>query len=181
MPVEDATDERRNEGDLGLGAGDGLGEAEEKGQIAVYALALEYFGGLDAFPSGGDFDQHAVLGDAGFFVEGDDLARFGEGAGGVEGKTRVHFGGDATGDDFEDFEAEDDEQAINDLIEAGGGTGVGDGFIEQGGILGHGGGLEDERGVGGRIARGEGLHALEVAGIGDDDGELFELVELGGH
>jgi hypothetical protein len=52
-------------------------------------------------------------------VDGGYLAGFGEGAGGVEGKAGGQRGGDAAGDDFKDLAAEDDEQAINDPVEAG--------------------------------------------------------------
>jgi hypothetical protein len=65
VPVEDAADEGRDEGDLGLGAGDGLVQAEEQGQVAVDALLLEDLGGLDALPGGGDLDEDASRGDAG--------------------------------------------------------------------------------------------------------------------
>ncbi len=41
VPVEDAADERRDQGDLGLGAGDRLVQAEEQRQIAVDALFFE--------------------------------------------------------------------------------------------------------------------------------------------
>jgi hypothetical protein len=147
----------------------------------VDAVFFEDLGGFDAFPGGGDFDEHAVAADAGFFVEGDDLAGFGDGGGGVEGEPGVHFGGDAAGDDFEDFETENDEEAVDDGGQRGGGAGVGDGLVEERGVGGHRGGFEDEGRVGGRVAGGEFLHGGEVAGVGDDDGELLQLVELGGH
>ena len=44
----------------GLGAGHGLGEAEQQGEVAVDAFLLEHLGGLDAFPGGGDLDQDAL-------------------------------------------------------------------------------------------------------------------------
>src|ERR1039457_979237 len=64
VPVEDAADEGRNEGDFCLSAGDGLVESEEKGHVAVDALFFEDFGCLDALPSGGELDQDALAGDA---------------------------------------------------------------------------------------------------------------------
>ena len=36
-------------------------------------VAFELFGGLDPFPSGGDFDEDALFGDADRFVESDEL------------------------------------------------------------------------------------------------------------
>ena len=74
VPVENASDEGRDEGGLGFGGGDGLVEAEEEGHVAVDALFLEDLGGLDALPGGGELDEDAVAGDAGLVVQGDDVA-----------------------------------------------------------------------------------------------------------
>ena len=62
VPVEDAAHERRDELDAGLGAGHRLGEGEEQREVAVDALLLEFGGGLDALPGGGDLDQDALAG-----------------------------------------------------------------------------------------------------------------------
>ena len=39
-------------------------------------------------------------------------------------------------------------------------------------------GFQDQRWIGGRVLRRIGVHCLEVAGVGDDGGELLELFEL---
>ncbi len=44
VPVEDAADEGRDQGDAGLGAGDGLVQAEEQRQVAVNAFLLQDLG-----------------------------------------------------------------------------------------------------------------------------------------
>ena len=85
VPVVDAADERRDQLDLGVGAGDGLGEREEQGEIAADAFLFELSGGLDAFPGGGHLHENAFLGDAGSLIESDELAGFGDGGGLVEG------------------------------------------------------------------------------------------------
>ena len=46
-----------------------------------------------------------------FFVQADELASLGDGTFGVEAQARVHLGGDAAGNEFEDLAAEGDEQA----------------------------------------------------------------------
>lgn len=69
--THDTADEGRDEGDASLGAGDGLAEAEEEGEVAVDALLLEVAGGLDALPGRGDLDENAVLVDADRLVESD--------------------------------------------------------------------------------------------------------------
>ena len=183
MPVEDTADERGDELDLRFGAGDGLGEGEKEGEVAMDALFFKDFGGLDAFPCGGDLDQDAVAGNAFLFVGGDQFQRFCDGAFGVEGKAGVHFGGDAAGDDFQDLKAEEDEDAVEDRVGEGlaGEAAVlmfGDGLVDQRAVFLLGRGLEDEGRVGGCILRLEFLHRLEIAGIGDNGGELLELVEL---
>jgi hypothetical protein len=51
VPVEDTTDERRDQESTGLGGTDSLGQGEEEGQVAVDAvLGLEDLGSLDALP-----------------------------------------------------------------------------------------------------------------------------------
>lgn len=63
-PVKDAADEGGDEESTGLGGGDGLGQGEHEGQVAVDAVVtLEDLGGLDALPGRGDLDQDTLLGD----------------------------------------------------------------------------------------------------------------------
>jgi hypothetical protein len=74
IPVKDTADEGGYEGHTCLRACDGLGEPEEEGEVAVdLVIALELACGLDAFPSGGDFDQDAVFWDANRGVEGNEF------------------------------------------------------------------------------------------------------------
>ena len=134
VPVEDAADKGRDEGDAGLGARDGLLEAEQEGEVAVDALLLEVTGGLDTLPGRGDLDQDALLGDADLLVESDELlglwedkhvessgnccsggcsargcAHLGLGRLLVERESGVNLGRDAAGNDVEDLLAELDE------------------------------------------------------------------------
>ena len=74
-----SSDEGGDEGDASLGTGDGLGEAEKKGQVAVDALLLESSGGLDTLPGGSDLDQDSLSGDTGLLVESNDLSGLGLG------------------------------------------------------------------------------------------------------
>ena len=70
VPVEDAADKRRDEEDARLGGSDGLHLREEQRQVAVDAvLRLQHVRGLDAFVGRRDLDEHAVFGNADFFVE----------------------------------------------------------------------------------------------------------------
>lgn len=62
VPVKDTSDERRDEGDLGLRACNGLLETEEQREVAVdVVLLLEFTCGLDTFPGRSDLDKNSVL------------------------------------------------------------------------------------------------------------------------
>jgi hypothetical protein len=109
VPVEDAADERADERHAGLGARDGLAEAEEEREVAVDALLLELARGLDTLPGARDLDQDALLLDTLRLVERDELLRLRLRLLLVEGQARVDLGRDAAGDDLEDLRAEVNE------------------------------------------------------------------------
>lgn len=74
VPVEDTSDEGGDEGDLCLGAGDGLAETEEEGEVAVDLMfALELSGGLDTLPGGRDLDENSLFWDADGLIEIDQV------------------------------------------------------------------------------------------------------------
>ena len=103
-------DEGRDEGDTRLCARDGLGEAEEKGEVAVDAvIALELAGSLDTLPGGRNLDEDALLLDADGVVERDELLGLGLGRLLVVREARIDLGRDTAGDDLEDLLAEFDE------------------------------------------------------------------------
>src|SRR5208283_2807068 len=106
IPVVNPPDERRDERHARLGAGDGLGEAEEQRQVAVNTFALQLCGGPDSFPGAGDLDQDALAADPGLPVHTDQLAGLGNGCLGVEAEAGIDLRGDATGNDLEDLAAE---------------------------------------------------------------------------
>ncbi len=180
VPIENASDEGRDESGFGFGGGDGLVEAEEEGHVAVNAFLLEDLGGLNALPGGGELDEDAIARDAGLVVQGDDRARFGDGLIDVVGEAGVDLGGDAAGDDVEDLAAEGNferpEGLRGDLLVGGAGICVFADLLEHViddglvfGLFGCGG---DEGRVGGRVLRAELLDGVEVAGIGDDGGVM---------
>jgi hypothetical protein len=80
--------------------------------------------------------------------------------------------------------AEQDQQVVENarqqFLAAGLRLVVGDGLVHEKLILRHLRGLEDERRIGGGVARRELFERGEVAGVGDDGGELLELIELVG-
>lgn len=69
-PVENTSDEGRDQVGARLSTGDGLDEGEHQGEVAVDAmLGLKFARGLDTLPGGRNLDEDAVLGDADFLIE----------------------------------------------------------------------------------------------------------------
>lgn len=70
VPVENTTNEGRNEESASLSSSNSLDKGEHEGQVAVDAvLGLQDVSSLDTFPGGGNLDEDAVLGDANGLVE----------------------------------------------------------------------------------------------------------------
>lgn len=87
-----------------------MGEAEEKGKVAVDAVVpLELAGCLDTLPGGSNLDEDAVLLDADRLVKGNQLLGLGLCRLLVERKAGINLGGDTARDDSKDLLAELDE------------------------------------------------------------------------
>lgn len=161
VPVQDSADERRDQGDLGFGTGDGLDEGEQQGQVTVDTVfLLQFLGGLDTFPGRGDLDEDSFLGDALGLVHVDDGKGLVDGGLLVEGQSGVDLGGHSAWDDLQDLGTELNKQSVK----GDGGLffwgrslalGVIDGGVDQVGVLRLLGGSKDQRWVGGGILRGE--------------------------
>ncbi len=116
-------------------------------------------------------------------VKLDEMPAFRDERVGVERQVRVGFGGDAAGNDFQNFQAEQNQQIVQhvrqQILAAELCLVVGDGLVHEELIFRHLRGLEDERRIGRGVARRELLERGEIAGVGDDGGELLELIQLG--
>lgn len=76
VPVQNTTDEGRDEGDTSLSTSHGLAKTEQEGEIAVdLVVAFEFTGSLDTLPGGGDLDENAFLADTNGLVELDQVPR----------------------------------------------------------------------------------------------------------
>ena len=155
-----------------------LGQGKEQRKVAMDALFFKFLSRQDAFPGGGDFDQHTFPINALGFVEANQLAGFVDGGGGIERDTRVNLGRYAARNDFEDFAAEIDDQVVNDFGGKGGAVEpvafiVGDGFFEQVFILIHLHGGKNEGWIGGGVPRCKLLHGGKITGIGHYGGDFF--------
>ena len=131
----------------------------------------------DALPRGRELDEHAPAVDAASLVERDEAVRARHAGGGVEAQARVDLGRDTPGHDLQDLETEAHQHLVDD------------GVLRLAPVRLHGGrkqrcvgrhahGFQNERRVGGGVARGVLRELLEVAAVGDDGRELLELVEL---
>ena len=70
VPVQDTANERRDEESTSLSCGNGLGQREHEGQVAVHTvLRLQNMGCLDTLPSRSELDEYTRLVDANVFVE----------------------------------------------------------------------------------------------------------------
>lgn len=70
VPVQDTANERRDEESTSLGCGNGLGQREHEGQVAVHTMfRLQYMGCLDTLPCRSELNQDTRLVDADVFVE----------------------------------------------------------------------------------------------------------------
>jgi hypothetical protein len=112
-----------------------LGHRKKEREVAVDAFFLADGCGLRALPGRGDLDEDALARGAEFFVEADEITRLLDGCFDIEGKPGIDLGGNAAGDDREDFTAEGDEEVVDDLaVQRGAGERAGavvsDGFRE---------------------------------------------------
>jgi hypothetical protein len=74
VPVQNTTNEGRDESDTSLGASHSLAETEQESKVAVdLVVALEFTSGLDTLPGGSNLDENAILGDADGLVELDQV------------------------------------------------------------------------------------------------------------
>ena len=120
MPVVDAAHEWRNQPYFRIGAGDGLAKCEQQGQVAKDAVLLQFARRLDAFPGGGDLDQHALAFYSSLLVQGDQPARPGHGGGAVKAQAGIDFRRDAARHDFQNLQAEAHQHCIDDIVQRGG-------------------------------------------------------------
>ena len=147
------------------------------------AFLLQCACGLDAFPGGGDLDQYPLATDTFFCIKADDLARPGDGGSGVEGEAGVHLGGNAAGNDAQDFTANGDGQTFAGIggarLSAAGGCVHG--AFNQWLIFRQSGGFQQQGRIGGGIHRRVFFDGLHVTGVSDYQCHGFQLVQLVGH
>ncbi len=177
VPVVDAAHEGRDQLHLGLSAGHGLAEREQQREVGVNAAQLQLARRLDAFPGGGDLDEHAVDVHAFGLVQLDQALGTCHGGRGIEGQARIDFSGDTARNGVQDLAAEAHQHAVHDLVEAAALV-LGHGGTHQRCVLGLLHRLEDERGIGGRIPRLELGQLVEVAGIGHHGRVLSKRIKL---
>src|SRR5690606_6810451 len=78
VPIINATDERRDQLDTGVGARDRLGQGKEESQVAMYTLLFESFSGTDSLPGRSDFNQDPFAIDPFSLVKVDQMLSLGD-------------------------------------------------------------------------------------------------------
>ena len=180
--IVNAANEGRDEACIGLRAGDGLWEREEEREVAIDAFFLADRSGLGAFPCRGDLDEHTLTGCALLLIEADEVTGLFDCAFNIKRKSGIDFGGNTTWNDREDFATERDEKIVDDLtVERATGERaraiIGHSLLEERLVFRLLDSLVDQRGICRRILWRVGADAFEVPGIGDNGGELLELIE----
>ncbi|MOA06940.1 hypothetical protein D3C78_1266080 [compost metagenome] len=97
----------------------------------------------------------------------------------VERQARIHFGGNAARNHFQDFLPHGHAKTVAGQAHIA--LAVIDAGVQQLGIRRNGRGLEQQGRVGGGVHRFNASDRFEVAGVGNHGGHLFELFQLGSH
>ena len=183
VPIVNPANKRRDQFDPPFGATHCLRQRKHEREIAVDPFLFQYLARLNALPCRCDLDENAFLRNLPFFVKFDQLARFVDRAFHVERQTRVGFGRNTTRHDFQNFGAELNEQVIDDVFDLrrsaqSGFFSIGQHFVEQVKIFFFLGGGIDQTRVCRRITRLKLLDRFEIARVGNDNGELLQLLKL---
>ncbi len=179
VPVVDTAHERRNQEHTGFGAGHGLSKRKQQRQVGLNAFFFQLLRCADAFPGGGDLDQHAVTAYASFVVQVDQTVRTLENRGFIERQTRIHLGGNTPRHDFENLLTYRHRKTVAGQADVT--VAVLHSLIQQRGIAWNRRRLEQQGRVSGGVLRLELGEGGEIAGIGYNGGELLELFQLGSH
>lgn len=135
VPVQDTTNERRDQSHAGFSTGNCLREAKEQGQVAVnvvfllqnlanrsflstlhlsaFAIPQTYGSSLDTLPGRSNLDQDAVLADAIFFVKLDETDSLGNSGFLVKRQASINLSRDTTRNNLENFLAKVNQQLVS--------------------------------------------------------------------
>ncbi|MNF85268.1 hypothetical protein D3C84_676560 [compost metagenome] len=179
VPVVDAPHERRNQEHPGVGTGHGLGKGKQQGQVGLDAFALQFFRRTNTFPGRRQLDQHAITANTGLFVQVNQLLGLGQRGFFIKGQARIHLGGNPPRNHLQDTAAHGHGKTITGQAHIA--VAALHGLVQLLGIHRHGRGLEQQGRVGGGVDRLETGNGIDVAGVGNNSGVLFQLFELGSH
>ncbi len=121
VPVEDAADKRRNQIGTRFRTGTGLRKRKQQRQVAVNAFFLQLFRRTNAFPGGGNLDQHAGAGNTLILIQANQLAGFLNRSLSIKRQTRIHFSGNTARHVFQHFTANRHNQTVGSFFDLHGG------------------------------------------------------------
>ena len=177
VPVVNAAHKRRDEPHLRLPAGHGLAQGKQQREVAVDAAPLQPLCGADAFPRGGNLDEHALHRHALGLIQLDQALGAGVSGVFVKRQARVHFSGNAPRNQRQDFAAKAHQQPVGHFVQRPAAMRC-HGLRQQRRVFGLLHGLENERRVGGGVLRLKLRQLAKVARVGHHGSELPERVEL---
>ncbi len=132
---------------------------------------------LYALPGSRHLDKHPVNVNAFGLIKLNDAFATGEGGVAVKTQSGIDLCRHPARDDGQNLAAKAHQQAVHGFVQ-GPATEFGHGVGQQWLVIGLLYGLENERWVGGRVLRLEGVQLLEIPGVRNDGGVLFERFEL---
>lgn len=91
-PVEETSDEGRNQKQFAISTSDGLDHMENEGHVDLDTLFLEYLSSFDSLPSCSNLDQHSVGINASLLIKSNDSSGSLEGFILMERKACINFG-----------------------------------------------------------------------------------------
>ncbi|CCK05286.1 hypothetical protein BN128_3315 [Cronobacter sakazakii 696] len=177
VPVEDTAHKRGDQIHARFSTGTRLREGEQQRQVTVDAFFFQLLRRADALPGGSQFDQDAIVADAGVVVEFDQALGFGDAAFGVIGQTRVHFGRDTARDKLQDFQTDIHCQfvgGVHDLLRAVAALAFRPGhrIVNQFTVFRDLRSVKDQRRVSRGILRLVQLHCRDISSVSNHSGEL---------
>ena len=114
VPVEDSSDEGRNQEKFAVCTSYCLDKMENQGHVDLYVAFGQDLGCFDSFPGGGDFNQNSVRADSSLLVKSDDSLGPSHGFIFVEAEGSIHFGRHVAFNPLEDFTAKRHTDVVKD-------------------------------------------------------------------
>jgi hypothetical protein len=112
IPVHNASYKGADESGTSLGTRNGLGDTENKRQVASDSFLFQHLSRADTLPRRGHLDEDAALVHAHFLVHVNEPAGFCDCGLGIKAKPGVHLGADISRNNFSNFDSKVDRKLV---------------------------------------------------------------------